>query len=303
MKYFILGSVLLSCAASAYAYRGTCWHHYDFDESMKSAAFEFVISSTMNKKVLGYEGAFILNSFKELYERFRSETLTIQSAPKIPKIIHQIWIGKEVPQEFRSFQLSWKILHPDWEYRLWTQADVPFLHMVNEQYFMQSRNYGEKSDLMRYEILYKYGGVYVDFDFECLRPLDILHHTCDLYVGIQPLDSDYVQLGIGIIGARPGHPIIKHCIDTVKDDWHREEGATVKSGPIHFTRSFLAEAGKNENIDIPFPAMYFYPLGSKEYTRNDALWLSSGAFAVHHWAKTWLILECRRPAFRSIKNY
>lgn len=300
-NYLILASCLIFTTASAY--RGIGWYHHDFDQSMKRTSFESVISCTANDAVLGYPGAFIYDAFKELYNRFNIATLTVAPTPKIPKIIHQIWLGKDVPQEFRNFQLSWQTLHPDWEYRLWTDKDAQGLHMINERFFNESRNYGEKSDIMRYEILNQYGGVYVDFDFEALRPLDILHHTCDLYICVQPLDSDYVQLGIGIIGARPGHPVIKHCIDTVKDDWKNERGATVRTGPIHCTRSFLAQAGKNGTIDIPFPAMFFHPLGSKEYVRDDATWLAAGAFAVHHWAKTWLVIQCRRPEFRSIKNY
>lgn len=302
MKLVRMMGAVLCCAPALANFRGTLWPHYDFDQNMKLAQFPAVITSEKNMRDIGYAGSYIYRSFKELYEKFRSNTLTVSPTPKIPKILHQIWIGKEVPKEFRNFQLSWQILHPDWEYRLWTQDDIPSLHMVNEEYINATRNPGEKSDLMRYEILYKYGGVYLDFDFECLRPLDILHHTCDMYVGIQPLDSDYVQLGIGIIGACPGHPVLKHCIETIKEDWHKGTDAVVHTGPIHFTRSFLAAAGK-DTIDIPFPAMYFHPLGSKEYERNDSLWLASGAFAVHHWAKTWLVISYRRPAFQTIKNY
>lgn len=303
MNRIIIWGVALVYAPLFAAGRGTLWPHYDFNESMKCAQFEYVISSTANDQDIGYSGAYILSSMKELYERLRSDTLPISDTPKIPKIIHQIWIGKEVPQAFRTFQLSWQILHPDWQYRLWTQDDIDSLHMVNEKYIYESHNPGEQSDLMRYEILYKYGGVYVDFDFECLRPLDILHHTCDMYVGIQPLDSDYVQIGIGIIGSCPGHPVLKHCIETIKDDWHKTAGIVAHTGPLHFTRSFLAEAGKHGTIDIPFPAMYFHPLGSKENERNEKAWLDAGAFAVHHWAKTWLGPRFRRPQFKNIKNY
>ena len=65
-----------------------------------------------------------------------------------------------------------------------------------------------KSDIARYEIIYRYGGVYIDTDFECLRPLDFLHYIYDFYTGIQPLDSAYLQLGIGILAAAPAHPYL-----------------------------------------------------------------------------------------------
>jgi mannosyltransferase OCH1-like enzyme len=40
--------------------------------------------------------------------------------------------------------------------------------------FDRASNFGEKSDIWRYEILFRLGGVYVDTDFECVRPFDSL---------------------------------------------------------------------------------------------------------------------------------
>ena len=40
--------------------------------------------------------------------------------------------------------------------------------MKNNFAFSQASNWGMKSDIFRYEILMKYGGVYIDTDYECL---------------------------------------------------------------------------------------------------------------------------------------
>jgi len=224
---------------------------------------------------------------------------------KIPKIIHQIWIGKEVPQEFESYCNSWKKHHPDWEYKLWTQHDIPNLLLHNKDLIVSSRNPGEISDLLRYEILYQFGGVYVDMDFECLAPLDELHYRYDFYIGLQPLDSELVQVGIGLIGTIPGHPILKNSYESIATKWHDplfEHMATGRTGPIHFTNIFCDLAGKTGYCDVVLPAHYFYPLGCTEFELHTQEWLASGSFAVHHWAKSWLIPECRREQFRSIHN-
>jgi len=42
----------------------------------------------------------------------------------IPKIIHQTWKDRDIPEKWRRWQQSWKIYHPDWEYRLWTHEDI-----------------------------------------------------------------------------------------------------------------------------------------------------------------------------------
>ncbi len=188
----------------------------------------------------------------------------------------------------------------DWKYQLWTDEDVEHISLYNQQFYDETDNYGVKADLLRWEIVYRFGGVYVDIDFECLQPLDMFHYTYDFYTGLQPLDTGFVQLGSALFGAIPGHPILKHCIETIKDHWH-EKGVPQKTGPIHFTKSFYAVAGKDGNTDIAFPAHYFYPLGSTKIELKKKVWILRGSFAVHHWAKTWNKPRYRRSQFRKVE--
>ena len=45
----------------------------------------------------------------------------------IPKVIHQTWKSAELEQPFKSFQASWRLHHPEWEYRFWTDQDLDVL--------------------------------------------------------------------------------------------------------------------------------------------------------------------------------
>ena len=171
----------------------------------------------------------------------------------------------------------------------------------NQEFYYATDNLGIKSDLLKWEIVYRYGGVYVDTDFECLQDLEILHHIYDFYTGIQPLDTQYVQLGAAIFGAVPGHPILKHCIESIKNDWDKK-GVPAKSGPIHFTKSFFETAGKSGLIDIAFPASYFYPLGCAERYLKRKEWIENGAWAIHHWAKSWMPAKFRTKEFKDLNN-
>lgn len=58
--------------------------------------------------------------------------------------------------------------------RLWTSETVAKLKLYNQEAFDHASNYGEQSDILRYELLYLYGGVYVDTDMQAVRPLDDL---------------------------------------------------------------------------------------------------------------------------------
>lgn len=277
------------------------WLYQSFDQAMDVAHYEKEIART--KEVTGIEGDAFLNYCRHLYDWYNPSQLLTIGVPKIPKIIHQIWIGgKPVPEVFRPYMQSWIDQHMGrgWYYKLWTDDDLAEFALDNQQFFDATENIGVKSDLLRYEILYRYGGVYIDTDYECLQPLD-LFLAYDLYTALQPLDTGFAQLGIALIGCIPGHPILKHCIETIKDDWSRH-GATVKTGPIHFSRSFYLVAGQSGMIDIAFPAYYFYPQGCQQTDLLYEEWIENGAYAIHHWAKSWMPEQYRRHSFRTFEN-
>ncbi|MCA9770542.1 hypothetical protein KC460_04195 [Candidatus Dependentiae bacterium] len=300
--------------------------YHDFDDAMQISRYPNTDYAKRTFKEVGVSADDILdffrnlynnNSFRELLQCAYTESLHVSGRDfdkqdqgsmrqRIPKIIHQIWIGTEVPQEFRAFQQSWKLIHPDWCYRLWTQDDIRGFGFKNIEYITKSRNPAEISDMMRYEILYRYGGVYVDMDQECLRAFDELHRLFDFYIGIQPLDSGMVQLGIGVIGSVPGHPLVRELINAIKYNWQQFEGkqaVTQRTGPVLCTKVFLKYAKSVFYKNIALPALYFYPLGSQEYDIDKTKWVASGSLAVHYWAKTWLLPSFRRAAFKGIKNY
>ena len=90
----------------------------------------------------------------------------------IPKIIHQVWVGKnKIHPECIKAMETWKTMHPDWEYRLWTDDDIEDFEWTNKELFLSIKNPGAKADVWRYEIINKYGGLYVDVDFICLKTI------------------------------------------------------------------------------------------------------------------------------------
>lgn len=260
--------------------------YVDFDISMKTALYP--------KKLDMKWGKPLLDTFRALYQRNNLMNVTYAVVPKIPKIIHQIWIGSPVPEKYTELVNTWKKYHPDWEYQLWTDKEVEELIERGDfftsdalQYYREAINYGEKSDILKYLLIYRFGGLYTDIsDFECLRSFDVLHHCYDFYVGIAPLDTAGVQIAAGLFAAAAGHPILKACIDTLKDD-HGNGGVVAKTGPVHFTRAFALVAPTCEGTVVAFPASYFYPRGYTQSYETRSEWLCAESFAVHHWAGSW----------------
>lgn len=135
----------------------------------------------------------------------------------IPKIIHQTWKTTEIPRKFRRAVASVQRYHPDWEYRLWTDADIDVYVRENHPdfypIFCGFSLHIMRVDVVRYLILNDIGGVYCDLDYEFLRPYD--------YSGYEMILSLERDTSFGdrrncvsnyIMASRPGHPLWQYVI-------------------------------------------------------------------------------------------
>ena len=102
---------------------------------------------------------------------------TIKREGCIPKIIHHIWLGSPFPDHLVALRQTWQRHHDstEWQMQLWDDDAIASFGLMNYEAYNAATNFGEKSDIARYEILYRLGGVYVDTDFECISALDDLH--------------------------------------------------------------------------------------------------------------------------------
>jgi hypothetical protein len=290
-----------------------------FDDSMGKSEEDFKYIFTNEEDTARY------NKAKALYEKNLPSKVKRASTAKIPKIIHQIWLGpKAPPSYFYDFQEKWKNLHPSWEYKLWNEEELEKLNLENWPLVMKSSNWAEKSDIIRADLLNRFGGMYVDDDLEPLHVLDELHEKYDFYVAMEPphkiaTTKNRVWSGISIMASKPGHPIMKNWQKRIKDCWDDVDThfssqieRVVNHTYFNFTRALMDEVDKNGNIDMIFPATYFYPLTAayaakrrssyndfkeKMYDLLENLHLKKArAFSrvypetlgIHYWGNTWL---------------
>jgi mannosyltransferase OCH1-like enzyme len=95
----------------------------------------------------------------------------------VSKIIHQTYKNeKNLPEKWKESQREWKRLHPDWEYKFWSDQDLRDLIVSDYPWILATydafRYPIQRVDTARYCILHKFGGVYSDFDIIPLRPID-----------------------------------------------------------------------------------------------------------------------------------
>lgn len=243
-----------------------------------------------------------LSFYKLLFEK---DTRRSQDHQPIPKVCHFIWIGpKEFPMESIENVKSWIANNPDWTFKFWTDRNRALPHpdmqrvLVQDFTFTQlqdcyeaSENYAEKADVLRYEILFQEGGVYVDHDIKCIKSFGALNDSYDLYCGLElpsqtPLSSS-VHVTNNLIGAIPHHPILKQSIDWLHSNWKEIESLypgkdrdAVINRVAH--RSFFAfinsvrELAGRTTADKVFPAYYFNAPKDEE-----------AIYARHLFAGTW----------------
>lgn len=133
----------------------------------------------------------------------------------IPRIIHFIWLGtNQLSPKFEKCIDSWKIFHSDWIVKVWTDDSIKDFYIENRDKFDNADNYGMKSDILRYEILFREGGVYIDVDYECLQSLDIITSNCSFFAGLS--SSVALEVNNGIIGSVPNHPLLQKLISLIK---------------------------------------------------------------------------------------
>ena len=131
---------------------------------------------------------------------------------RIPRIFHQIWVGPDpVPEEFAGYRETWARHHPGWELRFWTEENLP-RDLERKEAYELLRRPAERADLLRLELLYREGGVYVDFDFECLRSIEPLIEEIEFFAGYRKPR----RVNNAIVGSVPGHPVLAQAIREIR---------------------------------------------------------------------------------------
>ncbi|MDR1504240.1 MAG: hypothetical protein LBT43_17470 [Prevotella sp.] len=190
-------------------------------------------------------------------------------ALQIPKIIHQIWSGidEPLPKHFKILGETWKDSHPSWEYIVWDNKKMnAFVQEYYPQYWdiYNAFKYNiQRWDAIRYLILYQMGGMYVDFDYECLEPLDGLLSSATCCFSAEPPEhktifKDNNYFNNALMACTPKHwfmqKIIGHAFDRVnieKKYPNKMHEVLETTGPIMLTRLYAGCENKEDIYIIP----------------------------------------------------
>jgi inositol phosphorylceramide mannosyltransferase catalytic subunit len=202
----------------------------------------------------------------------------------IPKIIHQIWVGpkKEPVKWTNTIKIDYIRKYPEYEYKLWNESNIDELFTdfpnIKIIYNLEKTWHG-KADILRYLILYYYGGIYIDADSVWINDKnfdELIDNSCGFFVCNEP--NKELLLAIGVIGTYKTNPVFLSILNhissyivsksgVIKPKYYInkriEYGVCATTGPIIFNRYV-----KNVPITI-FPTHYFYPITWHGITDSD----------------------------------
>jgi hypothetical protein len=208
----------------------------------------------------------------------------------IPRIFHRIWLGNQpMPAEFEKFGQTWLYHHPGWVMHTWT--DVALQNVLNRNAVLRSASLSGVANILRYEILFHLGGIYIDTDFECLQNVENLLQGIYCFVGLQTPEL----ANNAIMGAIPHHPFIEKLVDGLSSrvSQFSQLRSIKQSGPYYLTEQLRGRS----DVTI-FPPALFYPYQWHERWRRYERF--SGAYAVHHWSLSWR-RKAARPKSRLVE--
>lgn len=198
-----------------------------------------------------------------------------------------------MPDRLAAYRRTWLDLHPDWEWHLWSEDNMPPLRnqrLYDDAERIAPGSVGQfRSDVARYELLAVYGGVYVDMDMECLRSIDTLLSTAGrCWFAYE--DPQHRWVNNAVCGGRPGHPFLNRLIQHLPVNVARWEGhrkrPNVLSGPQFVTAERNSGSEWQRAVTV-LPHRLFYPyLYSEVGTPRERGPWPEDTYAVHHWHNT-----------------
>jgi GT2 family glycosyltransferase len=209
---------------------------------------------------------------------------------KIPKIIHQLWIGdKPCPQILMN---TWKEKHPEFEYIFWNEEEIKKREFtfVNQNKIDEMVEINGKADIMRWEILEKMGGIFIDADSICLNPLDKAILSKNAFAGYENEELRGELIATGTMGFPPNHIIPQKAVEWIKNNDVMLKDKKISGvdkkiawytvGPGLLTR-VVQENKLQKNIHI-FPSHYFLP----EHYTGHVYEGHSKVYAYQKWGST-----------------
>lgn len=234
----------------------------------------------------------IVDKLKDLKNILKSGSIKIPHLSKtnyietdkirqMEKNIHFIWIGSKIPDKYID-NIKTYLHNYLYTIYLWIDTNsidvkidnvcikhIDELNFTNKDIFLKETNYGAKADILRYEIVYNYGGIYCDVDSVSLKPFD----SNFSYSFLAYTPGSYKNVTNAVFGFEKESKFLKYVIDTLTVHYSPDIGfIPSRTGPTFLTSCLLAYDNDQQNI-IDQKYLIFNTEHSYTYHTMDANWM------------------------------
>lgn len=224
---------------------------------------------------------------------------------EIPKIIHQTWKDSNIPHYLVDLIKTWKTFHQDWEFKFWTDdmnrdfiiRYYPSFTSVYDSY----ANSIQRVDAVRYFILHKVGGVFIDIDFECFENIEPLLENSSCVFGIEPKEhckrfkKDIIVCN-AFMACNPENTFFKEICEKIESGKIKQRNSFIdileSTGPLMLTEIYENYKDKNK-IKLLSPNT-IYPLSLAETRRvimgdidEEMQYKVDNSYALHYFLGSW----------------
>lgn len=205
---------------------------------------------------------------------------------EIPKKIHYFWFGKgKMPELHQRCVDSWTKVCPNYEIVRWDESNYDISKNKYMKQAYQAGKWGFVPDYARLDVVYEYGGIYLDTDVELVRPFDELLGV-NGFAGFE--SKKLVALGLGF-GAKRHSKLLK-CL---MDDYNERE-FLMKDGSLALTPSpFLqTEVLKKYGLELNnkfqmLDDFVILPTECLAPDNNMIPHITPNTYSIHHFAGSW----------------
>lgn len=198
----------------------------------------------------------------------------------LPKIFHHTWFGtKKYP--FPEYRESWIKHHPDYEFHYWDESNIPRDLLAKETLEIiddPKMSLVSKGDSMKFDLIRIFGGIYLDMDMECLKPIDDIFNNEEFAA-----ENRKGHLDTGIFGSVPNGEWITSLSNAInKNILNNLDAAYNMYMDENFFQNFALAGTRSLGDKLRlckkiYPTEIFYP--------NETTSIED-AHAIHNFSKT-----------------
>lgn len=210
---------------------------------------------------------------------------------KIPNIIHYCWFGEKPLSKIAINNInSWKKFFPNYKIIQWNETN----YNINKNSYISDaykfKKYAFVSDYARYDVLYKYGGIYFDVDVQVIRSFNNIINN-GAFMGTEYKKPHLVNPGLGF-GATKNNILFRNILDFYDSQkFINDREYLINNNIVSYTNTILKKQGYDENSLLQkisnitiYPPEYF-DSGSPfcSYVK-----ITKNVYSIHHYTASWL---------------